>query len=66
MAARARTRYAGSDWLKIVGSDANAGTLNFGLTHALSPNATFVGVLGIGVTPDAPDFSLSVKFPYML
>lgn len=66
MAARARTRYAGADWMKIVGSDANAGTLNFGLTHALSPKATFVGVLGIGVTPDAPDFSLSVKLPYML
>lgn len=66
MAARARTRYAGSDWIKIVGSDANAGTLNFGVTHALSPKATFVGVLGIGVTPDAPDFSLLVKIPYML
>ena len=66
MAARARTRYKGGDWAKIVGSDANAGTLNFGLTHALSPKATFVGVLGIGVTPDAPDFSLSVKVPYML
>lgn len=66
MAARARTRYAGSDWVKIVGSDANAGTLNFGVTHALSPKATFVGVLSIGVTPDAPDFSLTVKMPYML
>lgn len=66
MAARASTRYQGSEWVKVIGSDANAGTLNFGLTHALSPKATFVGVLGIGVTPDAPDFSLSVKIPYML
>lgn len=66
MAARASTRYEGSEWVKVIGSDANAGTLNFGLTHALSPKATFVGVLGIGLTPDAPDFSLSVKIPYML
>lgn len=66
MTARASTRYEGSEWVKVIGSDANAGTLNFGLTHALSPRATFVGVLGIGVTPDAPDFSLSVKIPYML
>lgn len=66
MAARASTRYQGAEWVKVIGSDANAGTLNFGLTHALSPKATFVGVLGIGLTPDAPDFSLAVKIPYML
>ena len=28
--------------------------------------ATFVGVLGIGLTPDAPDFNLTVKVPFAL
>lgn len=64
--ARARTRYEGGDWVKLIGSDANAATMSLGVTHAMSPSATFVGVLGIGLTPDAPDFNLTVKVPYAL
>ncbi|WP_343161357.1 hypothetical protein [Luteimonas sp. 9C] len=64
--ARARTRYEGADWVKLIGSDANAATMSLGVTHAMTPNATFVGVLGIGLTPDAPDFNLTVKVPYSL
>ncbi|MGO3127267.1 MAG: hypothetical protein ACTIJY_04260 [Luteimonas sp.] len=64
--ARARTRYEGGDWMKLIGSDANAATMSLGVTHAMTPNATFVGVLGIGLTPDAPDFNLTVKVPYSL
>ncbi|UHH11804.1 transporter [Luteimonas fraxinea] len=64
--ARARTRYEGADWMKLIGSDANAATMSLGVTHAMTPNATFVGVLGIGLTPDAPDFNLTVKVPYAL
>ncbi|WP_243713625.1 hypothetical protein [Luteimonas terrae] len=64
--ARARTRYDGGDWTKLIGSDANAATMSFGVTHAMTPSATFVGVLGIGLTPDAPDFNLTVKVPYAL
>ena len=64
--ARARTRYDGGDWVKLIGSDANAATLSLGVTHAMTPSATFVGVLGIGLTPDAPDFNLTVKVPYAL
>lgn len=64
--ARARTRYEGGDWIKLIGSDANAATLSLGVTHAMTPSATFVGVLGIGLTPDAPDFNLTVKVPYAL
>lgn len=66
ISARASTRYDGADWVKIIGSDANIGTLNFGVTYALNPKTTFVTMLGIGITPDAPDFSLTVKIPYML
>ena len=65
--ARARTRYDGAEaWTKLIGTDGNAATLSLGVTHALSPQATFVGMLGIGLTPDAPDFSLNFKVPYTL
>lgn len=66
LSARASTRYKNGQWVKVIGSDANAGTLNLGVTYALTPNATFVSMLGIGLTPDAPDFSLAFKVPYML
>ena len=53
-------------WTKVVGSDANAATFNFGVTYALDKRTTLVTMLGIGLTPDAPDFSLTFKVPYML
>ncbi|MDH5822625.1 hypothetical protein QFW77_06415 [Luteimonas sp. RD2P54] len=64
--ARARTRYENADWIKVIGSDANAATFNLGVTHALNADTTVVGLLGIGLTPDAPDFNLTFKVPYML
>lgn len=66
LSARARTRYKGMPWTKVVGSDANAATFNFGVTYALDKHTTLVTMLGIGLTPDAPDFSLTFKVPYML
>jgi len=66
LSARASTRYQGGQWVKVIGSDANAGTLNFGVTYALNSHATLVSLLGVGLTPDAPDFSLAFKVPYML
>lgn len=65
LSARARTRYDGDEWHKIIGSDANAAMFNLGVTYALSPHTTLVSSLGIGLTPDAPDFSLVFKVPYM-
>ncbi len=66
LSARASTRYRGGQWVKVIGSDANAGTLNLGVTYALTPRTTLVSMLGIGLTPDAPDFSLAFKVPCML
>ncbi len=66
LSARASTRYKGGQWIKVIGSDANAGSLNLGVTYALTPKTTLVSMLGIGLTPDAPDFSLAFKVPYML
>ncbi|MBN6149634.1 transporter [Xanthomonas sp. AmX2] len=64
--ARASTRYQGGQWVKVIGSDGNAATLNLGVTYALNQHATLVSMLGIGLTPDSPDFSLAFKLPYML
>lgn len=58
-------RQRGGPWTKIIGSQANAATLNLGFTYALNPHTTFVTVLGMGMTPDAPDFTLTFKVPYM-
>jgi hypothetical protein len=55
----------GGPWTKIIGSQANAATLNLGFTYALSPHTTIVTILGMGMTPDAPDFTLTFKIPYM-
>jgi len=66
VSARARTRYKGTSWSKVIGSDGNAAMFNLGVTYALSPHATLVGLLGIGLTPDAPDFTLGFKIPYTL
>ena len=63
---QARTRYDGEDWVDLIGSDANSATFNLGLTYALGPKATLVTSLGVGLTPDAPDFTLGVRIPYAL
>jgi hypothetical protein len=65
LSAKASLRYTGKPWSKIIGSDANAATFNLGVTHALSQHTTLVTMLGIGLTPDAPDFSLTFKIPFM-
>lgn len=48
----------------IVGSNANAATFNVGLTFASSDRTTIIGNLGIGLTPDAPNFTIGLKIPY--
>jgi len=51
---------------KVIGSDANAATLNLGVTYALDRHTTLVTQLGVGLTADAPDFTLTFKIPYTL
>jgi len=62
----ARTRVNGGNWTKIIGSEANAAIFNFGLTYALGRQSTIVTNFGIGLTPDAPDLSVSVRVPFGL
>lgn len=54
----------GQNWQTVSGSDANAAYFNIGMTFAASDKLTVVPNLAIGLTPDAPDFSFSLKFPY--
>ena len=64
--ARARTRYPGTDWVKVIGSDANSSTLNLGVTYAINQRSTLVTQLAVGMSPDAPDYALTIKIPYAL
>lgn len=59
-----RIRQEGGDWYTVVGSDANAAYFNLGMTYAASNNLAVVPNLSMGLTPDAPDFTFSLKFPY--
>ena len=61
---KSRLKPQGQPWQSITGSDANAAYFNIGMTYALSNDLTVVPNLSIGLTPDAPDFSFSLKFPY--
>jgi hypothetical protein len=54
----------GQNWQTIIGSDANAAYFNIGMTYAVNNDLTIVPNLSIGMTPDAPDFTFSIKFPY--
>ncbi|HQS00395.1 MULTISPECIES: transporter [unclassified Polaromonas] len=63
-ARKARIRQQGQDWQTVNGSDSSAGVLNFGVTYALSDRRSMVFNLGIGVTADAPDITIGVKFPF--
>ena len=64
--ARAKTRYRGGEWAKVIGSDSNASTLNLGVTYAINQRATLVTQLGVGLSPDAPDYSLLFKLPFAM
>ena len=62
--AKARVQPKGGIWGSVIGSDGQAATFNVGMTYAMSEHSTLVSVLGIGITPDAPDLTLSFKIPY--
>lgn len=64
LAGRAETKADGAGWQYIAGSDANAASFNIGVTYGLSNQETLVTNLGIGLTKDAPDVSLSMSIPY--
>ncbi|MFZ5960029.1 hypothetical protein ACOXVJ_21215 [Pseudomonas knackmussii] len=64
IAEKTKIKPDGGDWQGVTSSDANAAYFNWGMTYAWSKNLTIVPNLSIGISPDAPDYSVSVKFPY--
>ncbi|MGA0588588.1 hypothetical protein ACO2Q2_15885 [Dyella sp. KRB-257] len=65
LSAKASLRNKDTPWTKVIGSDANAAAFNMGVTYALNQRTTMVTLLGIGLTPDAPDYTITFKVPYM-
>lgn len=63
-ARKARIRSDNQGWQTVTGSDSSAGVLNFGVTYALTDRRSMIFNLGIGVTSDAPDVTIGVKFPF--
>ena len=61
---KSKLKQDGGDWQSVVTSDANAAYFNVGMTIAANQHLTIVPNLSIGLTPDAPDFTFSLKFPY--
>ncbi|UVE19714.1 transporter [Pseudomonas sp. LS44] len=64
IAQKSKVKSDGLEWETVSGSDANAAYFNIGSTFAVNQNLTVVPNLSIGLTPDSPDFTFSVKFPY--
>ena len=61
---KTRVKTSASDWQDVNGSDASSGSLNFGVTYGMKDNLSMIANVAIGVTPDAPDVTVGVKFPY--
>lgn len=58
------TRAPGSSYSKVPGSETAAAALNFGLNHVVNKHLTINGSVSVGLTPDAPNFVVGVRFPY--
>jgi hypothetical protein len=54
----------GAPWQTVGGSSQNAAVLNIGTTYAINHRTSWQAMLGIGVTPDAPSFQFSMRFPH--
>lgn len=63
-AQQSRIKSGSAAWTNVVGSDSSSGSLNFGVTYAMSDKLSMVANVGVGITPDAPDVTVGVKFPY--
>ncbi|WP_434019578.1 hypothetical protein [Paraburkholderia bonniea] len=48
----------------VPGSETTAAVLNFGLNHVVNKHLTINGAVSLGLTPDAPNFVVGVRFPY--
>ncbi|MDV2857269.1 transporter [Oceanimonas sp. CAM02] len=49
---------------KVPGSDGNSASMGMGVTWAISDNLSLVANWAAGLTPDAPDYVVGIRFPY--
>ncbi|MGM0782531.1 MAG: transporter [Pseudomonadota bacterium] len=50
----------------IIGSSANSASVNFGATYGLTDSTSIVTSVGVGLTDDAPDFTLDFRIPFQI
>lgn len=61
-----QTQVDGGSWVSVPGSAGNAAVLTLGITQSLGASSSMVTSLGIGLTSDAPNYTLSLRFPFRL
>ncbi len=61
---QSKTKAPGGGWQGVPGSETTASVLNFGLNHVVNKHLTINGAVSVGLTPDAPNFVVGVRFPY--
>jgi hypothetical protein len=61
---QSKTQAPGQGWQKVPGSETVAAAMNFGINHVVNKHLTINGSVSIGLTPDAPNFVVGVRFPY--
>jgi len=61
---QSETQAPGQGWQKVPGSETVAAAANFGLNHVVNKHLTISGSVSIGLTPDAPNFVVGMRFPY--
>ncbi|NLP62413.1 hypothetical protein [Paraburkholderia sacchari] len=61
---QSKTKAPGGSWTGVPGSETTASVLNFGLNHVVNKHLTINGVVSVGLTPDAPNFVVGLRFPY--
>ncbi len=62
--AKTKPKLEGGNAANIIGSDTNIAQQDISLTYAMSPRLTMITKLSAGLTEDAADVTVSVKFPY--
>jgi hypothetical protein len=59
-----KTKAPGGSYQDVPGSETTAAVLNFGLNHVVNKHLTINGTVSVGMTPDAPNFVVGLRFPY--
>jgi len=59
-----KIQFDGGSLMSVDGTNTNAIQLTTGVTAALTDHLAMVTQIGVGLTNDAPDATVSVKFPY--